>query len=61
MPKFQIDATHTKTYRHYVTADSLDEAKRLVLDNEHEHGDLIDEGEKNIDAAKEVEFFEYEK
>lgn len=61
LKKFEIDAAHTKTYRHYVSAESLAEAKRIVMDNEHDAADLIEEGEKNIVRAAEVSVFDYEK
>lgn len=61
LKKFEIDASHTKTYRHYVSAKSLDEAKRIVMDNEHDAADLIEEGEKTIERAAEVSVFDYEK
>ncbi len=60
MPKFEVVASHRIHYLHCVRAESLEEAIRMIVQNEHENGDLVDESEKRVERSEEVEYFHYE-
>ena len=63
MAKFEIIATHPVTFLFSIEAKNKAEAKRIVMDNEHDpnQADGIDEGPRTISSIKEVKKFQWEK